>query len=145
MSEDFVMGLSGREIIEDVLSQIRKALQRDCNLRESDSYGRGYSGKITVHLECFAIDTAMIEATVDLKPTHQLLKEAPETPQDADGHDVMVDTEIDIPVSANVDAVRKRSEQSVPVMTTEADGTPTVRRRSYASPVVSSAIDENAS
>jgi len=140
---EFVAGLSGEEIINDVLFQVKKALKKDCNLRESDSYGRGYSGKVVIHLDLFAIDATPVEATVDLKPTQELLKETPETPQDVEGSDVKVDATVEIPLNSNVDEVRKQSEQSVPMMSTEPDGSPVVRRRSYATPVVSGAVDES--
>ena len=78
---EFVAGLSGQEIINDVLGQVRKALERDCNLRESDCYGRGYSGSIKLSLQLFDIDVAKVEAELALSPTQELLASTPETPQ----------------------------------------------------------------
>jgi hypothetical protein len=136
-NEEFVAGLSGVEIINDVLGQIRKALERDCNLRESDNYGRGYSGSIKISLQLFDIDVAKIETEMTLAPTQELLKSAPETPQDADGQDVKVDLTVEIPATTDLTAVRERSNQDEPPAP-EVPVDPNVpavpQRRSYGKP-----------
>lgn len=131
---EFVEALSGTEIINDVLTQVRKAMERDCNLRSSDAYGRGYSGKITLHLECFALDATNVDMTIDVRPTKELLESTPETPLDADGKDTVVDLELEIPLVSDLDAVRDRSTESKPAPATEAEQAQSPRRRSYGKP-----------
>jgi hypothetical protein len=139
---EFVEALSGTEIINDVLTQIRKAMERDCNLRSSDAYGRGYSGKITLHLECFALDAAAVDMAIDLHPSKQLLDSTPETPPDADGRDVKMDMELEIPLVSNLDAVRDRSTESKAAPAPEVEDTQGPRRRSYGKPpTVGGAVD----
>jgi hypothetical protein len=134
---EFVAGLSGQEIINDVLGQVRKALERDCNLRESDCYGRGYSGSIKLSLQLFDIDVAKVEAELALSPTQELLASTPETPQDVEGQDVNVEITLDIPQDADLNAVRERSSQAEP-SNVEVPVDPTApavpQRRSYGKP-----------
>lgn len=141
---EFVAGLSGKEIVEDVIGQVRRSLMRDCNLRESDCYGRGYSGKITIHLDLFDIDVAKTDAEIVLSPTKELLASTPETPQDIDGKDVKVDVELEVPMTNDLNAVRERSNQTEPQepeLTTEGDTT-VPKRRSYGKPTtIGGAVD----
>ena len=134
---EFVAGLSGQEIINDVLGQVRKALERDCNLRESDCYGRGYSGSIKLSLQLFDIDVAKVEAELALSPTQELLASTSETPQDVEGQDVNVEITLDIPQDADLNAVRERSSQAEP-SNVEVPVDPTApavpQRRSYGKP-----------
>lgn len=66
MASEIVTGLSGPEIKKDYLSQLSTRLDRDCNLRDSDSYNRGYSGWIEYHLECYGLDTVVVEGKVSI-------------------------------------------------------------------------------
>jgi hypothetical protein len=137
--QQFVAGLSGQEIINDVLGQVRKALERDCNVRESDCYGRGYSGSIKLSLQLFDIDVAKIEMELPLTPTKELLASTPETPEDVDGQDVKVDVDLEIPMTTDLTAVRERSNQNEPPAP-EVPVDPTVpapvvpQRRTYGKP-----------
>jgi hypothetical protein len=112
MPNEVVEGLSGSEIITDVLLQVKKALQRDCNLRDTDSYGRGYSGKIKISISCFAMDEAKVEMEIPLSPTKEFMDSHPPTPQDATGTDVVVEQEIDIPLQQNLTEIRQAAEQA---------------------------------
>lgn len=63
MADDYgIQGLNGNEIIDDILGQIKKRLMGDCNLRPSDSYSRGYSAKISYHLELYGLDMQAVDA-----------------------------------------------------------------------------------
>jgi hypothetical protein len=138
MQSEVIEGLAGDEIINDVLLQIKKALQRDCNLRTSDAYGRGYSGKIKISLSCFAMDEAKVEMEVQLSPTKDFMDSHAPTPQDATGTDVQVEQEIEIPLQPNLTAIReeaKRAEQTGPTQEQiEGDARMPVHRRTYGKP-----------
>jgi len=68
MADVMIEGLSGTEVIEDILAQIKRKLQTSCDLRESDSYGQGYSGEIKISLKLYGMDALPAEFTVDIKP-----------------------------------------------------------------------------
>jgi hypothetical protein len=140
---EFVAGLSGLEIINDVLGQVRKALESSCDLRESDNYGRGYSAKVTLSLQLFDMDVAKIESETILQPTKELLAKTPETPEDADGRDVKVEVTIDIPETTDLSAVRDRiNEPEPPAPEMSTDGIVVPHRRSYGKPpTIGGAVD----
>lgn len=128
---EYVVGLSGGEIITDILDQIEKRLRRDCNLRDSDSYGRGYLGKITIHLELQAMDTAQIDVEEVLKPSPDLPIGTEEFSVEG-VKDVVVDETIEIPLESDLTAVRDRSDQPIPIQTLDpTTGKPEIKRRSY--------------
>jgi len=138
-NESFTHGLSGEEIINDVLIQVEKALKKDCNLRPMDNYGQGYSGVIKIDLKLIALDVAEASVTVNVKASPELLATLPaDTGAAGEGEesvvtktDVTVDEKVVIPQELNLDAVRERSEQNVPVDTLNPDGSAVVRGRSY--------------
>ena len=66
MAESLVEGLSGVEIINDVLAQIKRKLQYSCNLREADNYGQGYSAEVSVKIKCYAMDVTEEEFSVSI-------------------------------------------------------------------------------
>jgi hypothetical protein len=128
--------LSGEEIINDILIQVEKALKRDCNLRPMDNYGQGYSGVIKIDLKLIALDVAEVTVTANVKASPELLATLPaDTGAAGEGQiqttDVTVDETVVIPQELNLDAVRERSEQNVPVQTLNSDGEAVVRGRSY--------------
>jgi len=133
-----VQGLSGTEIINDVLLRVRRALEQDCNLRDSDSYGRGYSGKIKLSLQMFALDTATVDMEMNLSPTQEFLKAHEATSQDATGSDVQIEQEIEIPLQSNLNAVREEAERAAQTGPTqeqiEGDARMPVHRRTYGKP-----------
>jgi hypothetical protein len=138
-NESFTHGLSGEEIINDVLIQVEKALKRDCNLRPMDNYGQGYSGVIKIDLKLIALDVAEASVTANVKASPELLATLPaQTGEGGEGEEspiqtteVKVDETVVIPQELNLDAVRERSEQNVPVDTLNPDGSAVVRGRSY--------------
>jgi hypothetical protein len=57
LADDYgIQGLNGKEIIDDLLAQLRSKLEGDCSLRPHDSYSRGYSAKITYDVKCYGLD-----------------------------------------------------------------------------------------
>lgn len=118
----FVQPLSGSEIVEDLISQIRKKLQATGDLRSTDSYPRGYSAKFNFHVECYGLDTVNLDGEVAVG-AH---RDDPET--------VIVEGSNDVPHEPELNAVRQRSEQDTPVLAKTADGGETVQmqKRRYA-------------
>lgn len=119
---NFVAPLAGPEIIEDLISQVRKRLQSCGDLRATDSYPRGYSAKFTYHIECYGLDTSILDGEVKSGTS----KDDPET--------TVIDGSNDIPLEPELNAVRVRSEQDTPVLARTADGGETVvgQKRRYA-------------
>ncbi len=68
MADTMIEGLSGTEIIQDVLDQIKRKLMYSCDLRDSDSYGLGYSGTITISLKLYGMDATPVEVEVIIPP-----------------------------------------------------------------------------
>lgn len=105
----FIPALNGEEIIQDLCGLIAEKLRTDCNLRPIDGYAGGYKAKVTIHLEAFGLDQATVDYTV----------ESDETGPGQDGNsfeepDVNLDTEIEIPIEADLSLVRERSSQPTP-------------------------------
>jgi hypothetical protein len=115
---EYVEALSGEEIIVDLCSLIAEKLRKDCNLRDSDSYGQGYSARVTIHLEAYGMDTAVVEAEVKSGEP----KPFPDT---------QIDTILEVPAEPALDQVRERSDQPVPTLTRDESGQPEVRPRRY--------------
>lgn len=149
--ESLVVGLSGEEIIVDVLDQVEKALRKDCNLRATDSYGRGYSGKVTLELSLIGMDAVSVNVSTSLAPTKEAEKIVAEKQAEAEEaallstmageglpepvehveRPIEVKAEIEIPQEPDVNAVRERSGQGVPVESVSPEGKPEIKRRKY--------------
>jgi len=115
---DYVEPLTGEEILIDLCSLIADKLRKDCNLRDTDSYGGGYFAKVTIHLEAYGLDTAMVDAEV---ATGRQLAEP----------DLAADVTLEVPVEEALDQVRERSDQPVPTLAAVEGGPPEVRPRRY--------------
>ena len=120
----FVQALSGGEIKRDLLAQIKKKLDGSCDLRDFDAYPRGYSATFSYHIECYGLDTAVVDAEINAG----MKKSDPDT--------VVVEGNHKIDHEPELDAVRERSEQSEPVLARTAEGGVEVRQRRYARRVV---------
>lgn len=149
--ESLVVGLSGEEIIVDVLDQVEKALRKDCNLRATDSYGQGYSGKVTVELKLIGMDAVSVNVSSAVAPTKEAEKIVAEKQAEAKAEaeaavaagepipepvehvetPVEIKAEIEIPQEPDVNAVRERSGQGVPVESVNSEGKPEIKRRKY--------------
>jgi hypothetical protein len=114
---DYVEPLTGTEIRNDLLFHIDEKLARDCNLRETDSYAGGYHAKVSIELEAYGMDTALVTRTVEVGTARP-------------DPDERVETTLEVPVEPALNAVRERSDQPVPTLTT-VGGEPEVRQRRY--------------
>jgi hypothetical protein len=73
--------------------------------------------KVSIHLEAYGMDRVEVDAGVA-------------TGRQKDNPDELVDTTYEVPVETALNAVRDRSEQPVPTLSTE-DGHPVVKPRRY--------------
>ena len=105
-----IEGLSGKEIIEDILDQIKRKLQYSCNLRDSDSYGQGFSASIEIKLKLYAMDVTEDEFTVNVQPK----AEPPVSTETVTVTPVEVVEKIEIPQELDIEAVRERIKISAP-------------------------------
>ncbi len=130
MPDGFVTPLSGEEIIEDVLDQIGKKLRTDCNLRSSDAYSGGYEGKVTISLTLRSLDTATVQMEVPIVPDANA--EVPNQDEYTQ-REVNIEAEAEIPLEPNLDEVRERSGQGVPIQTMDpTTQQPVTKKRNYA-------------
>lgn len=108
----FVPALNGEEIVLDLCGIIAEKLRSDCNLRPIDGYSGGYKAKVTIHLEAFGLDSAVVDYTVEADESG--LGQDADNPVDLMAPDVNLDTEIEIPVEEDLSLVRERSSQATP-------------------------------
>jgi hypothetical protein len=130
MPEDQVEGLSGTEIINDVVEQIRRKLQNSCDLRESDCYTQGYSGTAEIKLKLYDMDAVNVEMKIEIPAK----VESPVSTEEVEVIPVDIEEKVEIPQELNLEAVRERSKQSeIPPPPEEATGTtiPTRLKRKY--------------
>lgn len=128
MENDYVEGLTGEEIINDLLEQIAAKLRGDCNLREMDAYTGGYEGTAKIHLKLHGLDTAEVKLDIPLgTPDDAEYPEVGELPIETE-----VDAEIDVKLEPRLNLVRERSGQDVPTLSKDEDGAPIVKKRHYA-------------
>lgn len=118
--DEYVEGLTGEEIINDVVGLIRAKLSADCNLRETDAYLGGYDGKIVIRLNLHGLDTEKIDLEIKIGVATD------------DPDQKTVDAELDIPVEVKLNAVRERSGQDVPTLSKDDEGRTVVKKRHYA-------------
>ena len=115
-----IEGLSGVEIIDDILAQTKRKLQTSCNLREADSYGQGYSAEVTVKIKTYAMDVQEEEFAVSILakfPPPVASETVTVTP-------VEVNETLTIPQELDLDAVRERlkAPEPLPPPTAEEEG-----------------------
>lgn len=120
MEDDYVEGLTGEEIIGDVLEQVAGKLRGDCNLRETDSYTGGYDGWVEVHLNLHGLDTAAVKTKV-------VFGSVVEDPLAG-----KVDAKVEIALEPRLNVVRERSGQDVPTLAKDEEGKTVVKKRHYA-------------
>lgn len=117
---EVVTGLNGTEIIEDFLNHLRTRLRRDCNLRDSDSYTRGYSAKGSYTLELYGVDVTEVKSDFEIG-----FSDPGETDK------TFVEGTVDIPQELELNAVRERSGLEEPILTSDAEGRPEIKKRKY--------------
>jgi hypothetical protein len=108
----FVPSLNGEEIVLDLCGLIAEKLRSDCNLRPIDGYSGGYRASVKIHLEAFGLDSAIVDYTVEADETG--LGQDAENPVDLENPDEVIDTELEVPVEADLSLVRERSAQPTP-------------------------------
>jgi hypothetical protein len=128
--------LSGFEVVEDVLAQIRKRLHTDCSLRKEDGYSGGYSGTVTVKLNLHAVRIS--EVAMEIPITTQIAAPAAESFPPESVEAVEVDETIQIPLEPNLREIRERTlenntepQETEEISQGEEPETTTVQRRKY--------------
>jgi hypothetical protein len=111
MADVMIEGLSGTEIISDVLDQIKRRLQSSCDLRDSDSYGQGFSGTITISLKLHAMDNTPVDLTINLVPK----AEPPVSTETVIVTPLEISETIEIPQELDLEAVRERAKEPEPL------------------------------
>jgi hypothetical protein len=105
-----IEGLSGTEIINDILDQTKRKLSYSCNLRESDSYGQGYSAEVTVKIKAYAMDVTEEEFTVSIPAK----VEPPVSTEQVTVTPIEINENITIPQELDLESVRERLKVSEP-------------------------------
>lgn len=119
---NFTNPLSGFEVVEDVLSQIRKRLHTDCSLRKEDGYTGGYSGTVKIKLNLHAVRIAEVEMEIPI--TTGVKAPGPEAFAPEDVVAVEVEDEIVISLEPNLKAVRERTAENNAEPLQETEPTP---------------------
>ena len=139
VEDDYVEGLTGEEIINDVLDQTESKLRGDCNLRGSDAYPGGYDGWVEVHLNLRGLDLAQVKTKIIVGAPAG----ADFSALDKDAvKETLVDVHVDIPLETRLNAVRERSGQDVPTLTKDDEGKIVVKKRHYTKRTVVSGTKE---
>ena len=100
--------ISGVDVIEDVVGQVRRLLQRDCNLRREDGYSGGYKGKVKIELDCFAVRTAHVEVESPLIQSPSVIAPPVDSFPPDEIEAVHVEEILVIPQNENLQEVRSR-------------------------------------
>jgi len=114
--------LSGTEVIEAIVYKVREQLRRDCFLSPNSAY-EYFSGRIRIEIK--AIDCGR-QADVDTEVNVDLGKLTEDNIDNVDAS--QSDENID-PDAPNV--VRRETQQSVPVVTTDSSGKAETKRVNY--------------
>src|ERR1700677_5014298 len=114
MSEvtNFTNPLSGHEVVEDILGQIRKRLYSDCSLRGEDGYSGGYFGSVAIKLKCNAVRTASIEMEFPITQSADVKAPGPDAFPPEDVSEFEIDETIKIDLEPNLQEVRKRTREN---------------------------------
>ena len=115
MSDVLVEGLSGTEIIDDVIAHVKRKLMTSCDLRDSDSYGQGYSGTIEIKLKLHAMDNLPAEFSIAIQPK----VEPPVSTETTIVTPMELIETIEIPQELDLEVVRERIKEPAPLPPTE--------------------------
>lgn len=122
MDRTLALPLSGEEVIEAIVSKVRDRLRLDCYLNSTCAY-EAFSAEIAVKLK---LNDSGRESLVD-----QLIKSSAgnllETSTDETDDSFLID-------EAAPNEVRVDTNQPVPMLTTDAQGKPEIKRVSYRRP-----------
>ena len=129
--EIMVEGLSGVDIIEDFLDQIRRKLMKSCDLRDNDCWSEGYSATVDIHMKLY--DSG--ETPLDMKFELPAKVEPPVSTETTVVTPVEIVEKVEIPQELNVEEVRARSKQDIPPppepFEVEGNGIPQRLKRKY--------------
>ena len=125
--DEYVEGLTGEEIINDVLEQVAARLRSNCNLRVTDSYTGGYEGTVDVHLKLHGFDLHDVKTSV---PVSAPAIAGAETSGEADEGEE-IDAQVDIALEPRLNLVRERSDQDIPSLGKDASGQVVIKKRRY--------------
>lgn len=106
MADVLVSGLSGTEIIDDILAQIKRKLNYSCDLRSTDCYARGYGATIEMHLKLYDADTISVDMNVEVPFT----SEPPISSEDDVVTPIEIVEKLEIPQELNLTSVRERMQ-----------------------------------
>lgn len=123
-STTYVQPLNGEEVISDLCGIVADHLRKDCNLREIDGYSSGYKAKITIHIECYGLDTATVDTEVEVDESAKDDENPLQEP------DEVIDTEVLVEQEEDLSLVRERSGQAEPSIEITAEG-PVPTKRKY--------------
>ena len=126
MSDDpinYTNPLGGHEVVADVLSQIKKRLATDCNLRATDGYSGGYSGTVIINLNLHAVRISNVDMEIPI--TTPLGLPAVESFPPEDVFPVEVHEEIEITLEPNLKEVRVRTVENNSEIAEEPESEPT--------------------
>jgi hypothetical protein len=107
MAEAIVEGLSGTEIIDDIVDQVKRKLRTSCNLRDSDSYGQGYSASITISLKMYGMDATPDEFSLNITPK----VEPPVSTETVVVTPFQIEEKLEILQEEDLEAVRERIKE----------------------------------
>jgi hypothetical protein len=136
VEDGYVEGLTGEEVINDLLDQVAEKLRHDCHLRNSDAYTGGYEGTVEVHLKLRSLDTAVVNT--------KLIVGAPDSVALPAGEDAPaieeteIEAKVEIPLEPRLNMVRERSGQDVPTLAKDESGKTIIQKRHYAKKPVAS-------
>ena len=125
-----IEALSGSEIIEDVLNQIRIKMLTSCDLRDTDSYGQGYSGEIKISLKLYSMDVLPAEFFVPIAAK----TEPPASTEQVIVNPVEIEETVQIEQELDLEAVRDRMKETpepAPVDEAEESRMPQRLKRKY--------------
>jgi hypothetical protein len=111
VAEQLVEGLSGTEIINDVVEHVRRKLQTSCDLREADSYGQGFSANIEIKLKLYAMDVIPAEFSIAIQPK----VEPPVSTETTIVTPLELTETIEIPQELDLEVVRERTKEPAPL------------------------------
>lgn len=111
MADVLVEGLSGTEIIDDVIAHVKRKLMTSCDLRDSDSYGQGYSGTIEIKLKLHAMDNLPAEFSIAIQPK----VEPPVSTETTIVTPLELTETIEIPQELDLEVVRERIKEPAPL------------------------------
>jgi hypothetical protein len=111
MAESLVEGLSGTEVVEDILAQIRRKIQTSCNFSHECNYGQSYSAEITVKIKAYAMDVTEEEFTVIIPAK----AEPPVSTEEVTVTPVEISETIEIPQELDLEIVRERTKEPDPL------------------------------